>query len=448
MYKVNELISEKLVAHIWQQQLVADLITDSGDKVCTNFPGRACNDGGGDFCDAILTIGNKTIRGNVEVHVRSSQWYSHGHHLDSNYNNVVLHVVMWHDYQTATILQNGNSIPTIQLWHYLTYPLGELNRRIRLAYSFLPTCPKAYGCFDYKVLVGVLGAAGEKRFISKVAVFQKSLTQENAGQVFFRNISRALGYDKNTSSFKQLADMLPLETLEQIGGDGRGSIHQALIIGTAGLLPSQRRHLKYAVNEDSVVTELETIWKKRKITRTMNQNDWHFFRVYPYNFPTRRLVALGYLVSRYYAAGLLQSILGLVRESPPKHAYQRIEEGLIVPAQGYWANHIDFGITTARSVALLGQNKAAEIAVNIVLPFAYAWGEVFADPKLQEKALATYLNYPKLGGNNLIRFMSQQLLIRPDLNLSAVQQQGLIHIFKNYCRQRNCLGCPIVINQM
>ncbi len=445
VYKVNELISEKLVAHIWQQQLVADLVTDSGEKVCTVFSGRACIDGGGDFCDAILTIGDKTVKGNIEVHVRSSQWYSHGHHLDSNYNNVVLHVVMWHDCQTATVLQNGNGIPTIHLWHYLTRPLSKLNRRTRLSYSFTPSCPKVYGCFEHKSLIDVLNTTGKKRFIKKVTAFEKSLVEENAGQVLFRNISRALGYDKNTSSFEQLADMLPLRMLEHNGNDS--VIHQALILGTAGLLPSQRHRLKRELKEDPVVAELEIMWQMSKIARTMNQNDWYFFRVHPYNFPTRRLVALSHLVSRYYDAGLLRSTLSLVRASPRTHAHQWIEDGLIIPAQGYWTNHIDFGITAARSAALLGQNKAAEIAVNIVLPFAYAWGKLFTDPKLREKALAIYLNYPKLGSNNLIRFMRQQLLIRPDANLSAVQQQGLIHIFKNYCRHRNCLECPIVINR-
>lgn len=445
---MEETISEKLVAHIWQHQLVTDLITDSGEKVHTTFPGRTCNDSGGDFCDAVLTIGNKTTRGNIEIHVRSSQWYSHGHHQDTNYNDVVLHVVMWHDCPIAIMLQNGNRIPTIHLWHYLAYPLNKLNQRSRLSYSSLPPCPKTQGGFEYKSLIGILNTSGKKRFIDKVAAFQGSLTKENSGQVLFRNISRALGYDKNTSPFEQLADMLPLRILEQIGNSGKSTIHQALILGTAGLLPSQRKHLKHELTENRAIAELETIWQAGKITRTMNQSDWHFFRVRPYNFPTRRLAALGHLVRRYYEAGLLRSILNLVRESPQKHAHQWIEKGLIIPAQGYWANHIDFGVTTTRYTALLGPNKAAEIAVNIVLPFAYAWGELFAESKLQEKALTIYSNYPTLGNNNLLRFMKQQLLIRPDLNLSATHQQGLIHIFKNYCRPRNCQECPIAINQI
>lgn len=448
VYKMEETVSEKLVAHIWQHQLVTKLITDAEEKVDIIFPGRICSNGGGDFCDAVLTIGNKTTRGNIEIHVRSNQWYSHGHHQDSSYNNVVLHVVMWHDYPTATMLQNGNIVPTVHLWQSLAYPLNRLNQRSRLSYHFSASCPNTKGYWVDESLIDILNTAGKARFASNVASLRRNLASENGGQVLFRNIARALGYDKNTCSFEQLAEMLPLKLLEAVSAnDEQSAIHQTLILGTAGLLPSQRPHIKHTLTGEPEIAGLETIWQSSKVTGTMNQSDWHFFRVRPDNFPTRRLAALGYLISRYCQTGLLKSALNMVRESPKTHAYQWIEKGLIIPSQGYWANHIDFGVTTTRRTALMGRSKAAEIVVNILLPFAYVWGELYADPVLQEKALAIYLNYPELGDNHLFRFMKQQLLIRPDICLSASQQQGLIHIFKNYCRHRNCPKCPITLNQ-
>ncbi len=95
----------------------------------------------------------------------------------------------------------------------------------------------------------------------------------------------------------------------------------------------------------------------------------------------------------------------------------------------------------------MGQDKAAEIVINIVLPFACAWGEIAAEPKLKKKAAEIYRHYPKPGDNELTRYMKQQLLLKPEVGLSACQQQGLIHIFKTYCRHRNCTECLVALNQ-
>jgi hypothetical protein len=120
---------------------------------------------------------------------------------------------------------------------------------------------------------------------------------------------------------------------------------------------------------------------------------------------------------------------------------------LIVSAQGYWANHVDFGTTTNRNSALLGRSKAAELAVNILLPFVYGWGALYSEPDLQENTIEIYSHYPVLEDNQLIRYMRQQFSIRPDSRFSSLQQQGLIHIYKTYCCRRDCEGCLIAFNR-
>jgi hypothetical protein len=81
------------------------------------------------------------------------------------------------------------------------------------------------------------------------------------------------------------------------------------------------------------------------------------------------------------------------------------------------------------------------------LPFVCAWGVLYAEPELEEKTIQIYLDYPMQEDNQLLRFMRQQLCLRSDFRLSALQQQGLLHIFKNYCRNKNCDQCPITISQ-
>ena len=111
--KLKQQISERMVAYLWQYRLVDTLTIDTGEKLKVIYPGRVNSDGGGDFKDGVFIIGDSLIYGDVEVHVKSSDWYAHGHNLNPEYNDVVLHVVMWNDHKSETVLQCGRSIPCV-----------------------------------------------------------------------------------------------------------------------------------------------------------------------------------------------------------------------------------------------------------------------------------------------------------------------------------------------
>ena len=443
---LKTVVSEKLVADIWQCRMVTDMVTDAGEEVHIIYPGRKSSEGGCDFQDAIFTIGGKPAAGNVEVHVRSAQWYSHGHHRDPKYNSIALHVVMWHDCKSAILLQCGDIVPTICLSSFLTQPLNEVYRQTRVSRCLRFSCPEAASHSTKSSLLKLLDVAGQERFVAKIASFREVLIREEADQVLFRGIARALGYAKNTVPFEELADRLCPGILKENGLDVDVA-KQAWIFGVAGLLPSQRLKLKHPPVADPEVDELERIWRASGVSEAMTESDWCFFRVRPDNFPTRRIAALSCLLARYRQSGLLQGLLQLVREGSKGPEHRRIENGLIVSGQGYWAGHFDFGADAARSSALLGRGKAGEIAINILLPFVYAWAEVTGEPRLKERTENTYLHYPKLEDNQLTLYMRQQLLHGSDVNLSACQQQGLLYIYNNYCRYRDCTECPVALNR-
>jgi len=435
-------VSEKLITRLWQCQLVNSLVADNGEQFQTIYPGRVNHNRGCDFKDAVFTLNGQTISGDVEIHVRSSQWYSHGHHRDPKYNNIALHVVCWHDNQSPTTLQNGKTVPTICLSPFLGNHSDGLNQHINLSGDFSYSCPEAKRYSNSDSMNKLLTLTGEERFMAKAALFRQALEKEEAGQVLFRSIARALGYAQNAEPCEELANRLSLKFLEK-GEAATDLIRQAFILGTAGLLPSQRhRPVEYRETD-----ELEGIWQSMSIPETMNKDDWCFFRVRPDNFPTRRLVSLSYLLARYHQTGLLRGMLQLVRKAPTKAEHRWLETGLVIAGQGYWRNHFDFGILKKRSSALLGRERASEIVINVILPFACVWGEISSDLILKRKAAEIYRRYPRPEENELTRHMKQQLLLKPDTRLSACQQQGLIHIFKTYCRLRNCTACPVASNQ-
>jgi hypothetical protein len=273
-------------------------------------------------------------------------------------------------------------------------------------------------------------------------MFRKALFKDYAGQVIYQGIARALGYAQNAGPCQELARRLPASKLIINGKPADSPYQQALLLGHAGLLPSQRhRSVK-----DREAAKLEKIWRSTGITRTMKKADWCFFRVRPDNFPTRRLIALSCLISRYHKSGLLKGILRLVKEAPSETELLWLESGLAVAGHGYWQNHFDFGISTGRASALIGYEKAAAIVINAVLPFAAAWATLDSDSKLKKRAAEIYRRYPGTGDNELTRYMKQLLRLRPDIRLSACQQQGLIYLFNTYCRCRTCSQCPVALS--
>jgi hypothetical protein len=429
--------SEKQVASMWQQLLGKELTTEEGGRVRIIYLGRINGDSGPDFRDAIIVMNESNLmKGDVEIHAKSSDWHNHGHHRDAGYNGVILHVVGRHNCNSVTLAQNGKSIPVLclaeGLWH----------RVHTTSYYQLP-CSRIMRRMDKQTLKKLLDVAGEERFKQKAALFQASLRGEDAGQALFRSIMRALGYSKNMKPFEELAYRARLGFMEKMEPKESLLLKQAWLLGIAGLLPSQRLGGEFSIRRE--VRDLEQTWQSvAEETKTMREGDWHFSHVYPNNSPVRRIVAQSYLLQRYYENGLLMGILRLVEESPLIAGNRRLENGLVVLGDDYWQDHFDFAVASkTRKSALLGRSKAGEIIINVVLPFAFSWGEIADEPELKRKAIELYLHYPKLSENEITRHMVRQLCLEGSCDFTACHQQGLIHIFRNYCREGKCSECPL-----
>ena len=309
-----------------------------------------------------------------------------------------------------------------------------------MPYKQLP-CFQILNQVDKQNLGNLLNAAGEERFKRKAMYFQAKLKQEEVGQVLFQGVMRALGYAKNTRPFEELACRVPLNFIQSREGL---ALKQALLLGSAGLLPSQRWHGKFAKEKE--VQELEQIWQSEgKKVKTMREGDWNLSHIYPNNYPVRRIVAQSYLLERYCKGKLTAGIFHLVEEAPLPLGHHVLENGLIVTGDGYWEDHFDFDARSkTRISALLGHGKAGEIIVNVVLPFAFSWGKMASEPKLVKKAIELYNHYPKLAENEITRHMAKQLSLEASYDFTACHQQGLIHVFRNYCREGRCSQCPLV----
>jgi len=443
-------LAESQIIKIWQRQLLGrtELATEDGEPVEIIYPGRINDDQGADFRDAVIATRGKLIKGDIELHVKSSGWQAHRHHQDPVYNRVILHVVMWHDTKLATSLQNGDSIPTLALHKYLKSPISPCPDGEYPPATWGMPCFGAAGRLTTGIMAEFLDNAGEERFLAKAARFQDDLAQTEASQSLYQGIMCALGYSKNKLPFLELARRLPLQTLEsvtqgEISGEECLAQQQALLLGSAGLLPSQSQD-RYRGNklDDKWIDKLEGLLASSHQPEAMSRNDWHLFKVRPNNSPIRRMVAMGYLILRYRGKGILKEIINMIEEVSGNRGYYGLEKGLLVTTNGYWVSHFDFGSgNRIRSPTLLGSRRAADIIVNVLLPFTLAWSQLTSQPELGKKVIDLYRSYPRLVVNSVERHMRNQLGLSSNLVNSARRQQGLIHIYNTLCTQGRCSTC-------
>lgn len=403
------------------------VVTEEGQVLDVVYPGRPNDDRGGDFRDAVIATGSGLTRGDIEIHVRSSDWRAHGHDRDAAYDNVVLHVVQRHDSRRPTRRHGGGTVPVVALERCRGRPEPAVAGR---------------GGVDAGTLGRLLDLAGDCRLLTKAGALRRAMEAAGPGQALYRGLMEAMGYSRNRQPFLALADRLPLAALAETGErpDHEASLRmQARLLGTAGLLPSQRR---LGGDGDGFVALLETAWH-RCPGEAIPPGSWRLFRVRPQNSPVRRLAAISHLLCRYRPEALVAAMLALVRGGRgqgPGH----VERGLVVPSRGYWVDHFDFG-RTARGLgsSLLGRQRAADIAINVLLPFALAWAESCGDAELRAGVLELYRGYPRLTPNTVEKHMQEQLAVGRKVLASARRQQGALLIYRDVCARGGCRWCRL-----
>ena len=438
-------VTEKLVTEAWRGLLDRGCRKkkESGENLRVIYPGKSSDAPGSDFQDAVIHISRRTLKGNIELHVNASDWHKHEHDRNPAYNGVVLHVAWRRDCPEAIVLQNGTIIPSVSLCGYLPENAAKpLTAKVPCAGVAMNSPQKLAQIFD---------AAGTARFHEKTQQFQIEANPRASGQSLYYGLMTALGYAHNQVSFQTLARKLPMAALESefAGENGRKRL-EALLLGTAGLLPSQRPECEYSPFEDyAYVNELERVWETLQRTDVMNYRDWQSFRVRPANSPLRRIIGMTRLLQRYREKGLLQGLVALVREAPRENGSRSLEEGLMAADEGYWAGRFDFGKGyPGLNKWLIGQTRAAEIAINILLPFVYGLGEENGKTELKAKALGLFNSYPAAETNTVARHMMAQFGLRGAQVNSARRQQGLLHLYKKWCTQGRCRECAAAVKRV
>lgn len=450
--KVHEAAREGFLYQLWLNHSFGEILHSiDGRPVQILEKGIRNYDSGPDFLNALVKIDHDLHRGDIEIHSLAGDWYHHHHHSDPRYNRVILHVVTMHTpHGFIALRQDGAVAATLNLDDFMdTEDECADTETFNLDRPLQPICALAHE--PMLVRENILRQAGLQRLTVKAQRFLEMRTTSAWPQIIYSALAVSLGYAKNHLPFARLAHIMPVEKLwKYIWNDPKEPAFNkcsAYLFGASGLLPEYSR--------DSYSRILQELWDlfpdRAKIT-PMKPESWQFFRLRPFNFPTRRIAALAELVCRSSQEGFIAPFMKIIAKmkQKPRQAIGEMEDRLLVGPHAFWSGHYTFTDACDKTdSSLLGAEKSREMAVNVILPALQAYCQETESKRELAMVRDLFTRYPRMSENEITRWMKGRLFgVSINKNLDkALYQQGLIHLYKSQCGGegacRRCLGTDL-----
>lgn len=416
---------EYLLHYTWKHRLfpLKELVTTDGQLVEVIDPGLHNTDAGPDFFNAKMKIGGTLWVGNVEIHTRANDWYTHGHQGNKAYDNVVLHVVEADAIDGKPVTDtNGRLIPTLVL---------PVPPRVRDNYDELmrteeyPRCHHIIPTLPRLTVHSFLSALHTERLTHKAErIGQYRLKNElNWENAFFITLARNFGFGVNGEAFEEWASHIPLRAVNKHRDDLTRI--EAFFFGQAGLLTNET-----ATEDDEYLRRLQREYAflaNKFELKAMDPVRWRFLRMRPTNFPHIRLAQLARLY--YEGEGLLSRLL----EASSVEAVTKL---FATGTSEYWQTHYTFGHPSPRRTKQLSQTTRMLLIINTISPFLYAYGQHQGNEALCQRAIS-FLEELKAEDNRIIRIW-RECGLKVD---SAADSQALIQLKREYCDMKKCLHC-------
>lgn len=375
---------------------------------------------GPDFFNAQIKIGNQKWAGNIEIHLKSSDWYVHGHEKDPAYDNVILHVVWEHD--TEIFGKNNSEIPVLVLKDYISADIISNYNSLVTPKSWI-FCEKNIKEID----VFVLRNWQERLFFNRLERKSKFIydlleeTNQDWEAVLFCLLAKNFGLNTNGSPFFQIAESIPFSVVRKESFEVENL--EALLFGFSGLLDSGK--------EDVYFTDLKIRYYYLLNKYQLNKSyvdPLQFFKHRPDNFPTIRLSQLANLYHKHQ--NLFSKIITL---KSVKDVYQLLR----ISAGFYWQNHYQFDRESPKKVKSLSKSFIDLLIINTIIPLQFAYSNIIGDMISEE--LIAFMNEVAPEKNSIIsKFESFGIAAN-----NAFETQTLLELKNEYCNQKACLKCAL-----
>ena len=414
-------MEEKLLHYVWKHRLwpATDWFTTSGQRIEVLDTGLwNKTDQGPDFFNAKLRLDGQLWAGNVELHVKASDWLAHHHDTDPRYDNVVLHVVNESDRDDLTDSRG----------HRLAQAVMPVPETLRRDYERLLSTMEYPPCYEVIPRLPALtqhawmAALAAERLEQKTAsVADRARSHGDDWQsAAFATLARCFGFGVNSEAMEQWAQTLRLDAVAH----HRDNLVQveAFFLGHAGLLQGA------PCDDYHALLLREWIFLSNKFRLVpMEPAIWRFLRLRPQNFPHIRLSQLAVLYHERRA-----DLATLLEQPTAADAMKQLAVGV----SPYWQTHYNFGHESRRSEKRLGRASLLSLLINGVVPVMFAVGRHRQKEQLADRALE-WLEQLPVEDNHIVRLWQQcGLTVK-----SAEDSQALIQLRRRYCDRRDCLRC-------
>lgn len=423
-----EPIQEAFLHFVWQGLFfdLQQLSTTDGHPLQVVNNGRLNSDQGPDFLQACIRINGLEWYGQVEMHLRTRDWYRHGHQEDPFYNPVILHVVYESD-GSPVQRQDGSIIPELELKAHISQEVLQRYQHLRLAQGQLP-CTFGIRDLPASLISSWLEQLAVERVRLKAARMQQQLQQRlQAGtidweQSLWEELAAMLAAPVNQEAMRQVAIQVPYGLLSKY--IDQPHYLEALLFGGAGLLRTQ------SPAGDAYYQQLRTNWRFLSHKHDLRPSSiaLKFLRMRPAAFPTLRLAQLAQLVCH---------IKPLIRLMEP-YGYDQLLQ-TPVQASSYWHHHLRFGEAVTRpKPRRLGKQQKEILVLNVILPLAMLYAQAHGRARKVED-LAQPMRQLGAERNRHTRLF-EELGVE---NQHAMHAQGMIQLHKHYCLEKRCMHCNI-----
>lgn len=413
-------MNEKLLQYLWNFKVFThfDFTDTNGDPVEILDFGRWNTDSGPDSLMAKIKTKNIILAGNIELHVRSSDWIFHQHSKDPAYQNIILHVVFQNDVDIKDFADQN--IPTLELKDHIDSNVFQKYENLLKENQFIP-CEKIFNInkipihFHEENLLKKL----EQKSLEIEVDLQRHKNNYEAGM--FHHLAYSFGLTVNALLFKQIAESIDFTIINKIRQNKTQL--EALFFGVSGWLETP-------LDPQMKIWKREFDFLKAKYNIPEIMIRPKFLRLRPPNFPTIRLSQFADLYFQHQ--NLFSKIISAQNTNSLFEIFKEIQ------ASDYWTDHFNFGkISSIYHPKVLTKDFIELIILNTILPVKYAYHK-HQNENINDEILFFYSEIQSEKNSIIKEWKKLGLKTK-----TSIESQSLIYHFKNYCKAKNCLNCSI-----
>jgi hypothetical protein len=385
------------------------------------FVGHHNFNAGPDFFNAQLKIDNQLWAGNVEVHVKSSDWFLHNHEMDKAYDNVILHVVWEHD--TDVFRKNNFKIPTLELKNYISKVSWIAYEKLFSKSVKWINCEHDFSSIsDFEMsnwLERLYFERLERKSEDIITLLKDSKNDWEA--VLFKMLAKNFGLKVNGDAFLSIANSIDFSIIRKVQSNPIAL--EALLFGQAGFL---EQHIEEPYHLE-LKREYEFL-KQKFLMSNRNVTPVQFFRLRPPNFPTIRLSQLGTLYHEN------QNLFSKVIVTDALDDFYNL---FSVSTSQFWESHYTFEKSSKKSKKVVSKAFVDLLLINTIIPLKFSYAK--SQGKHIDDSLITLIESIASEENSIV----EKFNTLKRVSTSALQSQGLLQLKNEYCNKNKCLQCAV-----